>query len=235
MGPVEPGAGGTIGGFRDEGAYVGDVEVRTFREDDHAELRALFGRAGEGTPPASLWGHEESEAAVYLTPYMDLQPDTLFVAVRDGALVGYLTGCLDSAAMPSESARMDQAIREHRLVLRARPALFLARSLVDVAVSAIRRQPRADDFTDPRWPAHLHINLVPSARGIGAGGALMTRWLDRLREVGSPGCYLQTLVENTRAVQFFAHMGFEPYGPTPVVPGIRDHGRLHQQTMVWSP
>ncbi len=64
----------------------------------------------------------------------------------------------------------------------------------------------------------------------------MNRWFDRLRETGSRGCYLQTLVENTRAVRFFERMGFEKHGPTPLVPGIRDRGRhLHQQTMVWSP
>jgi hypothetical protein len=58
---------------------------------------------------------------------------------------------------------------------------------------------------------------------------------DRLRVTGTPGCYLQTLVENTRAVDFFERMGFRKHGPTPVVPGIRDKGRrLHQQTMVGS-
>jgi hypothetical protein len=71
------------------------MEIRTFAEADRTELRELFGRAGEGAPSASLWGHEESEAAVYLYPYVDLQPDSLFVAVVDGALVGYLAGCLD--------------------------------------------------------------------------------------------------------------------------------------------
>ncbi|MEV0050559.1 hypothetical protein AB0H34_08720 [Saccharopolyspora shandongensis] len=64
----------------------------------------------------------------------------------------------------------------------------------------------------------------------------MNRWLDRLREAGSPGCHLQTLCENTRAVRFFERMGFAKHGPTPLVPGIRHDGkRLHQQTMVWNP
>lgn len=45
--------------------------------------------------------------------------------------------------------------------------------------------------------------------------------------------YLQTLVENTRAVRFFERMGFEKHGPTPLVPGLRYRSRrLHQQTMV---
>ena len=71
--------------------------------------------------------------------------------------------------------------------------------------------------------------------GTGVAADLMERWLDRLLQVGASGCYLQTLVENARAVRFFERMGFERHGPTPIVPGIRDAGRrLHQQTMVWS-
>ncbi|MQA09949.1 MAG: GNAT family N-acetyltransferase [Pseudonocardiaceae bacterium] len=215
---------------------MSEIEIRTFEEKDRAELRALFGRAGEGAPPDSLWGHEESEAAIYLTPYADLEPDSLFIAVVDGVMSGYLAGCLDSSAMPSENARMDEAIRKYRLIFRRKPAAFFARSMLDMARAALRREPTAADFNDPRWPSHLHINLLAEARGMGVGAALMNRWFDRLRETGSRGCYLQTLVENTRAVRFFEHMGFEKHGSTPLVPGIRDRGgRLHQQTMVWSP
>jgi GNAT superfamily N-acetyltransferase len=215
---------------------MGGMEIRTFAESDRAALRDLFGRAGEGSASASLWGHEESEAAVYLTPYMDLEPDSLFIAVVDGALTGYLTGCLDSSAFPSEAERMKRAIRKYRLMFRPKPAAFFARGLFDVAISAIRRQPTAGDFNDARWPGHLHINVLPQIRGAGVGRALMTRWFERLIASGSRGCHLQTLVENSRAVLFFERMGFERRGPTPLVPGIRYRGRgLHQQTMVWTP
>ncbi|MQA86778.1 MAG: GNAT family N-acetyltransferase [Streptosporangiales bacterium] len=212
------------------------MEIRTFAETDRAELRELFGRAGEGAPSASLWGHEESEAAIYLDPYMDLEPDSLFIAVVDGALVGYLTGCLDSSKFPSDSERVEKAVRKYRLVFRPGPAAFFARGMVDMVWAAVRREPTAGSIDDARWPAHLHINVEPRARGTGAADGLMKRWLDRLRETGSPGCHLQTLVENTRAVRFFERMGFAKHGPTPLVPGMRHDGkRLHQQTMVWSP
>ncbi len=212
------------------------LEIRTFDESDRDGLRALFGRAGEGAPTESLWGHEQSEADVYLEPYIDLEPDSLFVAAADGELVGYLTGCVDSTTFPSESQRMGEAIWKYRLVFRAKPAAFFARSMVDVARATLRREPTSGEFDDPRWPAHLHINVQPRARGTGAAAGLMTHWLDRLKAAESPGCHLQTLCENTRAVRFFERMGFTAYGPTPLVPGIRhDGGRLHQQTMVWSP
>ena len=60
---------------------------------------------------------------------------------------------------------------------------------------------------------------------------------DELRGVGSPGCHLQTLVEDRRAVDFFTRAGFRPHGPTPRVPGLRDGAgrRVHQQIMVREP
>lgn len=211
------------------------MRVRSFQDSDRAALRGLFARAGADSPTESIWGHLDSEAEVYLDPYMDLEPQSLFVAENDGTLVGYLTGCADTAAFPSESARMEQAIRRHRLLLRRSSAAFFLRGLLDTASAMVRRAPTAGEFADPRWPAHLHINVAPEARGTGAAAGLMNQWLDRLRSLDSPGCHLQTLVENTRAVRFFEKFDFGPHGPAPTVPGLRYQGdRVHQQTMVLS-
>lgn len=209
------------------------MHIRTFQERDRPALRKLALRAGQGSPTESLWGHPESEARIYLEPYMDHEPDSLFLAESDGELLGYLTGCVDSDTFPSEDRRIADAIRAHRLILHRQPALFFARSAFDAVRAVVRRTPSAGEIHDPRWPSHLHINVVPEARGTGAADGLMECWFERLRSAGSPGCYLQTLVENTRAVRFFQRMGFTPHGATPPVPGLRYQGkRVHQQTMV---
>jgi len=57
------------------------VKIRTFTERDRPVLHALFARARKGSPSDSLWGHDESEAAVYLRPYMDLEPGVPEAAV----------------------------------------------------------------------------------------------------------------------------------------------------------
>jgi ribosomal protein S18 acetylase RimI-like enzyme len=204
------------------------LRIKVCAEDDRTELRALFSRAGQGAPTETLWGHEESEAAIYLYPY--LAHGTVLAAVVDGTFAGYLAGTADTATFPSEQDRMTRAIREHRLTMRRAPLAFFARSMVDVAVAAIRRLPSAGERHDPRWPAHLHINVAPEARGTGAADALVKEWLGML---GDTGCHLQTLRENTRAVRFFERMGFTPDGPEPLVPGMRyQGGRVHQKTMV---
>lgn len=209
------------------------TEVRGFVEADRAGLLELFARVGEGSPTESLWGHPESEAAIYLTPYLDREPESLFVALLDNHLVGYLTGCVDSTAFPTEDERMETAVRAHKLFRRRETRAFFIRAMRDITGAKLRRQPTAGELSDPRWPAHLHVNVAPEGRGTGLADELMRRWIDRLTESGSPGCYLQTLTENTRAVRFFRRWGFDDHGDAPLVPGIRYDGqRLHQLTMV---
>jgi GNAT superfamily N-acetyltransferase len=86
---------------------------------------------------------------------------------------------------------------------------------------------------DARWPAHLHIDLLPACRGQGVGARLVQQWLADLRHRGIAGCHLQTMTENTGAVAFFESMGFAVVGSPANVPGFRtrDGRRLHVQLM----
>lgn len=209
------------------------VEVRSFVEADRPRLLDLAVAAGAGSPSGSLWGDPDSEADIYLWPYVDREPDSFLVAEVDGELVGYLAGCADTATFPSEESRIEAATRRHRLFRRRETRRFFARALRDTVAARLRRQPTAGELNDPRWPAHLHIDVVPAVRGTGVAGALMDAWLTRLDTLGVPGCYLQTLVENPRAVRFFTRAGFVEHGEAPVVPGLRHEGaRVHQRTMV---
>jgi GNAT superfamily N-acetyltransferase len=86
----------------------------------------------------------------------------------------------------------------------------------------------------PRWPAHLHIDLLPQARGHGAGAALIARWFGQLRTQEVAGCFLETMAENSKAIRFFLHQGFWPLGANHIVPGmVAPTGEeLHLQLMV---
>ncbi|GAA4413192.1 hypothetical protein GCM10023168_35840 [Fodinibacter luteus] len=211
--------------------------IRTYTPADRDALVDLFTRAGADSPTGELWRHAASERMVYLDPYIDSCPDTLFLAEADGELVGYLTGCPDTALLGSEDERITQAITRHKVMLRPRSAPFFLRSTVDVLQAKVRGgEVASGEAVDRRWPAHLHINLALQARGTGAAHDLMASWQQWLTRAGSPGCHLQTLVENTRATRFFEKSGFIAHGPTPLVPGVRYKGqRVHQQTMVWTP
>ncbi len=176
------------------------------------------------------WRDAESFADVWSGYYTDCEPESAFVVEQDGRVAGYLLGCVESARAPDAALQIARLRLERLLLLRPGTAGFFWRALADVATGT--RPP--DDAPGAAWPSHLHINLLPEARGLGAGAALMACWLARLEEVGSPGCHLGTLAENHGAIAFFECMGFRRHGPPRRVPGLRARtgARLHAQTMV---
>ena len=139
--------------------------IRTYLPADRDALVDLFTRAGVDSPTGELWRHAASERMVYLDPYIDNCPDTLFLAEAHGELVGYLTGCPDTALLTSEDERITQAITRHKVMLRARSMPFFLRSMVDLVRAKVRGGGAASGEAVGRWPAHLHINLAPKPAG----------------------------------------------------------------------
>lgn len=211
-----------------------NVSIRLFKPSDRPEVRALCHRTGYmGEPATFFWRHEESFADIWTAYYTDQEPESLFVAVLDNQVVGYLSGCEDSRLTPSTTKAVVRSVVRHALLFRPGTAGFLWRELVN---SVYQRGTPSVELDDPRWPSHLHINLAPEARRFGVGRSLMKAWFERLAQVGSPGCHLCTWFENTHAIRFFEHMGFEPHGEPQLDPGMRapSGGRLHVQFMVRS-
>ncbi len=210
------------------------VSVRPFQPSDRPEIRALCHRVGYmGEPATFYWSHQESFAEIWTAYYTDQEPESLSVAVRDNQVVGFLTGCVDTRVAPSPAKAVALGAVKHALFVRPGTAGFLWRGLLD---TLSQRGTPSGELEDPRWPSHLHINLSPEARGCGVGRSLMDAWFKRLAQVGSPGCHLGTLFENTRAIGFFERMGFERYGEPQLAPGMRtpSGGRHHLQFMVRS-
>ncbi len=206
-----------------------DLEIRLVRPGDEDALRHVAYATGYmGDSPAFYWRHEKSFADIWIGTYLDHFPETLWVAAEAGRPVGYLTGCLQTADAPSPA----QAVRRHMLrsalPLRPGTAGFFWRAFAD----SLQGVP-SGEIDDPRWPAHLHTNLLPEARGRGAGAALMRAWFAQLRDERVPGCHLGTLAENHDAIAFFERMGFERHGGPIFAPGLRspDGGRHHLQLM----
>jgi ribosomal protein S18 acetylase RimI-like enzyme len=195
-------------------------------------VREITYRTGYmGEPADWYWGDFASFADVWSSYYTDAEPESAFVAERAGRVVGYLLGCVSTAAAPSPASAITRQMLRRSLLFRPGTAGFFWRCVGDTL-----RHPRlpSGELSDPRWPSHLHINLLPEARGRGAGAALMRRWLDRLGSLGSPGCHLATLAENTGGIAFFERSGFRRFGAPLLIPGmrLRAGGRMHQQLMV---
>ncbi|UCF61602.1 MAG: GNAT family N-acetyltransferase [Anaerolineaceae bacterium] len=208
------------------------VTIRPYRATDREKVREIAFETGfMGESVAWYWGDMRSFSDIWTAYYTDLEPESTFVAEDADSVMGYLLGCVDTKRAPSPLSAITHQLIRRQLLFRFGTAGFIWRSIWDLL-----RNPSvlSGEVSDPRWPSHLHINLLPAARGNGTGRRLMQAWLARMRSVGSPGCHLGVFAENTNAIAFFRHMGFELYGHPLLVPGMRltSGARMHLQLMV---
>jgi ribosomal protein S18 acetylase RimI-like enzyme len=213
------------------------LAIRAYRPADRARIREICHRTGYmGEPADAYWRDRESFADVWTAWYTDHEPESCFVACdpaaagRPDEVRGYLSGCVDTLRAPRPAQAIARQILRRGLLLLPGTAGFLWRGIAD----SLRERGPEDSLRDPAYPAHLHIDLLPEARGSGAGGALMQAWLTRLRSLGVPGCHLITLHENVAGIAFFEAMGFRRHGEPQRVAGMRTRqgARMHQQVMV---
>jgi ribosomal protein S18 acetylase RimI-like enzyme len=211
--------------------------VRPYEARDRAAVhRICFETGYMGEPIDWQWRDGASFADLICAYYTDHEPESALVGERDGRVVGYLLGCVATERVVISRALVTHHMLRRGVAFRPGTAGFIWRAAADVAVAMARRTMVAPTVDDPRWPAHLHIDLLPEARGQGLGANLIRRWLDSLRERSVPGCHLETMSENTDAIAFFRSMGFEPHGPQHPLPGmrLRGGGRVHHQLMAQS-
>lgn len=211
-----------------------DISVRPFAAHDREAVRSICWLTGYiGEPADWMWRDRESFADLFSGYYTDHEPRSALVAESSEGVVGYLLGCRDSRDATNIGQVLGHHVVRRGLLLRPGTAPFLWRILRDLAVDGMRhRLPHPNRF-DQRWPAHLHIDLLPEARGRGVGSMLMRRWLDTLRTEGVAGCHLETMAENHSAIAFFQRCGFERRGAPQLVPGMRspEGARHHVQLM----
>ena len=183
------------------------LSIRPYRPADLLSLYDICLRTGPGgvgdVPPyrdPMLIGH------YYAAPYATLQPETTFVLDDGERAVGYVLGVPDST---------DFAARCEALWFPILRALYPVPDAADPSpdarmLRAIHRGIRVPQGEwAARYPAHLHIDLLPVAQGGGYGRRLMQTLLAAMEARGVPGIHLGVAPSNVRAVSFYERLGFE--------------------------
>jgi ribosomal protein S18 acetylase RimI-like enzyme len=180
-------------------------EVRPARRQDRAAVLSIcVATARAGEPVAADDPAARLLPAVYAEPYLVLEPASAHVLVDDaGLVVGYAVGTAHSPAFvrawqqrwtprfPPPGDGDDEVAQ--LLTLLHEPQ----RMLPDAATLAA-------------FPSHLHLDLLPRARGHGYGRTLLETTLDGFAAAGSPGVHLGVAWTNERAMRFYDRAGFSP-------------------------
>jgi ribosomal protein S18 acetylase RimI-like enzyme len=213
---------------------VGEFTIRPYRSRDRDAVRRicyLTGYMGESAD--WMWHDQESFSDIFTGYWTDREAEHALVAEHDGEVVGYLLGCMDSRRVWN----VGKVVARHGFVrgvaFRPGTSKMFWRMITDGISDSIHHELPPPGYYDERWPAHLHIDLLPVCRRSGVGSALVGRWLEKLKLAGVPGCHLQTMSENTRAIAFFHKMGFSEVGDPDGAPGFRTRSgeRMHVQLM----
>jgi ribosomal protein S18 acetylase RimI-like enzyme len=216
---------------------TGEIVIRPYEAPDRAGVRRVCYETGfMGEPVDWLWRDRESFSDMFSGYWTDREPGSASVAELDGEIVGYLLGCADSRKVWNAGKLLaHHAFRRGCIVRPGTSGVFL-RMMTDGISDAIHHRLPPPTYYDKRWPAHLHIDLMPVCRGRHVGTKLVTGWLDTLRAEGVAGCHLQTMSENDNAIAFFEKIGFEKRGEPEGAPGFRTRTgeRMSVQLMVMS-
>ena len=191
-------------------ADIQPYRIRRYRQSDRDDVREICIKTGRSGQDAMGWlDSDDLLPDIYALPYVDLEPDFAFVVEdADGRARGYILGVPDTRAFIA-------VLTEEWL-----PEFEAKYPLADESVSGdtvtqhfVRdgRNPQRMDIPElDRFPAHLHIDLLPELQGRGLGRALVRTLVAALAERGVPGVWLEYAPDNTSAAAFYARLGFTP-------------------------
>lgn len=204
------------------------IIIRPYEATDRAAVRRICYETGfMGGSIASQYSDFESYADMFSGYYTDVEPDLAFVATQAGQVVGYAFSALDSSKAWSPMMVALRHAITRLACFRAGTFRFYLRSMFDL-LRDLRKHARPP-FDKARFPSHVHINLLPSARNGYAARDLMFTSFDRLAERGSPGLHGESLAINKPMINFWNRtLGGRIIGNPYPVPGLRttDGGRV---------
>ncbi|MGP7959511.1 GNAT family N-acetyltransferase [Sanguibacter sp. A247] len=188
--------------------------IRHTRTADAAEVARLYDvciRTGAAGGDASgLYAQPELLPAVYLGAYLALEPGLAFVlADDDDNAVGYVIGAADTRDFAARCEREWWPALRERFPLGSAEAGTLDAKLIELIHAPVALPDAAID----RFPAHLHVDLLPEGQGGGNGRRLLETLFDALRARGVTALHLGVDTTNTHAVGFYEHLGFRPALP----------------------
>lgn len=185
--------------------------IRRFESSDREQVREIAKSTATGYPRSDL----QLVADLLTEYYVRYEPEHLLVAETETGVVGYLSGCFDSAR-----CRWVKATRViPRAIVRAlvrgevgwREVRYLGSFLYVAAHGGLRSSPPSG------YPAHFHVNIAEGARGQGLGTELAEKFFALLRDDGVPGVHVRVRRNSKRASKFFQSLGFTRKNGYPVL------------------
>ncbi len=186
--------------------------IRPARPDDTYSLyRICLQTADNGDDASEIYADPLILGHFYVGPYIAFEPNLCFVLsdqqspdpLAGGGVAGYVLGTSNSSAF------------RHYCEQNWFPPVRSRYPLPPVDdrsadASMVRSIHRGHELhQSDNFPAHLHIDIMPRARGQGFGKRLIKSFCGQLEVMGVTGVHLRVGPANTNAIGFYQHLGFE--------------------------
>ena len=185
---------------------MADFSIRSYKSADTSAVYEICLKTGNsGQDATHLFSDPLVLGHIYVGPYMEFEPQSVFILEDDQGPCGYIMGVLDSQTyyqwMHSEWL---PKIRVDYKKPTGNPDIWDETEKITNLLFHPVSQRLLPDF-----PSHLHIDLLSRAQGKGQGKLMMDRFIDYLRYNKIPGVHLELSSRNDRAFNFYRKYGMQ--------------------------
>jgi GNAT superfamily N-acetyltransferase len=183
--------------------------VTTLRPFGPADLEACYAislaTGFEGGDASHLYRDPKLMGHIYLAPYALLEPTLALVAEDADGVAGFAVGTADTVAWEERLEReWWPSLRERYADTADVPPE--ERTPDQRRAFMIHHPARTPAEVVGKFPAHLHMNLLPRVQRRGVGSALLDAWLEK---AGASDLHVGVNRANAGGVRFWAARGFE--------------------------
>lgn len=186
-----------------------NVQIRQAQIQDLPYLYEIcLKTAAEGGDGTDLYLDPYVVGQYYVAPYLFYEREFCFVVTKNGIPSGYIVAT-------KNTQQYDQWLEEKWLpVLREQFSSgngFIPKTPIEKGIiSRIHLNHGIKEYPSysKQYPAHLHIDLLPSLQGFGCGRKLMEKLFSTLADNGVPGVHLGVGKGNSNAQGFYKKIGF---------------------------
>jgi ribosomal protein S18 acetylase RimI-like enzyme len=184
------------------------VTIRPFQPFDLPGIyRVCLITGNSGGDATLLFSNPDLLPHIYAGPYPIADPGLTFVAVDDQGVLGYIVATADTLEFETW---LEENWWPH---LREQYPKTLTVDPHDGTEDWLRithlhdAKPTPDDLYE-RYPAHLHIDILPRGQGAGLGRRLIHALVEALRSRRVRGLHLGVGSGNPKALAFYKAVGF---------------------------
>lgn len=184
------------------------TNIRPFQPADLDALYAISLATGfAGGDASHLYDDPRLMGHIYSAPYALLKPELALVAEDGEGVAGFVVGAIDTVAWELKLEReWWPSLRQRHA---APPEDTVASWTPDQRrASMIHRPTPTPSVVAARYPAHLHLNLLPRLQGRGVGTTLLNDWLASAARHGARAVHIAVNRANVGAIRFWQKRNF---------------------------